>query len=103
MVNETREVLETSEVKQLLSTCVNIGVNCILDKLSEIVTALSIDVKQPSDDTSFLHPSNVDVYVAKLVPALNNLIFQDFWPVQLLAVEPLRIFGANIYESFSTL
>jgi hypothetical protein len=100
MMSETREVLESREVTQLLSTCVNVGVSCVLDKFSEIVSALATDTNQGED---FLHPNHVAVYVAKLIPALNNFIFQDVWPAQLLSVEPLRVFGANIYESFSTL
>lgn len=103
MISETREVLESSEVTRLLSTCVNTGVSCVLDKLSEIVAALSANENQAPDSAEFLHPNHIAVYVAKLIPALNNLIFQDVWPNQLLAVEPLRMFGANIYESFSTL
>ena len=102
MMSETREVLESLEVTKLLSSCVNIGVGCVLDKFSEIVTALHTDANQP-DSQDFHHPNNIAVHVAKLIPALNNFIFQDVWLTQLLAIEPLRIFGANIYESFSTL
>ncbi|EFX72227.1 hypothetical protein DAPPUDRAFT_59197 [Daphnia pulex] len=102
MMSETREVLESLEVSQLLSSCVNIGVVCVLDKFSEIVSALHTDTNQP-DSQDFLHPNHISVYVAKLIPALNNFIFQDVWLTQLLAIEPLRVFGANIYESFSTL
>ena len=103
MMSETREVLESLEVTRLLSACVNVGVSCVLDKFSEIVSALAADTNQAADGNDFLHPNHVSVYVAKLIPALNNFIFQDVWPAQLLSVEPLRAFGANIYESFSTL
>ncbi|KAK4009944.1 hypothetical protein OUZ56_019088 [Daphnia magna] len=105
MMTETREILQSVEVTHLLSTCVNIGVGCVLDKFSEIVSVLSADKSKSRspDSEDFHHPNHVSVYVAKLIPALNNFIFQDVWLTQLLAIEPLRMFGANIYESFSTL
>lgn len=103
MMTETREILQSLEVTQLLSACVNIGIGCVLDKFSELVTALAADSNRPADSQDFHHPNHVSVYVAKLIPALNNFIFQDVWLTQLLAIEPLRMFGANIYESFSTL
>lgn len=103
MMRETREILESSEVTGLLSTCTKIGISRVLDSLSEIIPTLSADANPAENSSEFKHPSHVAVYVAKIIPALNNLIFQDGWPIQLLTIEPLRLYGANIYESFSTL
>ena len=98
MLAEMREVFETREIRDLLSTCTKTGLTCVLDKLAESVAALT----EPQPESSFVHPNRVSVHLAKLVPVLNNFIFQDVWGVKLLTVEPLRVFGANIYESFST-
>lgn len=55
---------------------------------------------EPSGE-DFVHPNHVEVFVAKIIPVLNNFIFHDVWPMQLLTVEPLRAYGRNIYEAFS--
>lgn len=96
MLGEMREVFETREISELLGTCTKMGLTCVLDKLAESLSSLA----DPSPD--FVHPNRVSVHLAKLIPILNNFIFQDVWGLQLLTVEPLRTFGANIYESFSS-
>jgi len=97
MMSETREILDSSEVKELLTSSVKMGLTCILDKLAETMPLLT-------DKTSadFVHPNAIGVYVAKLIPVLNNFIYQDVWNDLLLRIDPLRTFGANIYESFSS-
>lgn len=100
MLTETREVLESKEVNDLLTICTKSGMVCVLDKLSENLSGLA--ETNESKKPEFVHPNQVAVYLAKLIPVLNNFIFQDAWTIQLLTIEPLRAFGANIYESFST-
>ena len=97
MMSETRDVLESREVSDLLSNCTSVGVSCVLDQLAEPITSMS----EKSSGEHFIHPNHAAVYVAKLIPILNNLIHSDAWLQQLLKIEPLRTFGANIYESFS--
>jgi hypothetical protein len=98
LMSETREVLESHEVSELISMCCKSGFSCILDKLTESVIALANKTNSTSD---FVHPNRVTFFVAKMVPVLNNSIFQGVWPMQLLNIDSLRVFGANIYESFS--
>ena len=97
MMSETREILESSEVRELLTTSVRVGLTCVLDKLADSMPVLSDE-----NNTEFVHPNSIGVYVAKLIPVLNNFIYQDVWNEQLLRFEPLRTYGANIYESFSS-
>ena len=98
LMSETRDVLASREVSELLSSCCGKArLTCVLDKLTESVTALA----EETNNSDFVHPNCLTVFVAKMVPVLNNFIYQDAWPVQLLAIEGLRLFGANIYESFS--
>lgn len=96
-MSETRDLLESREVSELLSGCNKSGLMCVLDKLTESVTAFT----EETNNSDFVHPNCLTFFVAKMVPVLNNFIFQDAWPVQLLTFEGLRVFAANIYESFS--
>ena len=97
LMSETREVLESHEVSELISVCCKTGLTCVLDKLSETVSVLADE----TSNSDFVHPNRVTVFVAKMIPVLNNFVFQEVWPVQLLNIDSLRVFGANIYESFS--
>jgi len=96
MLNETRGVLESREVRDLVSNCANVGVSCVLDKLAEVMISLAGE-----SDQEFVHPNRAKVYVAKLIPELNNFIHGDEWLQQLLKMDNLCTFGANVYESFS--
>ena len=98
MMSETREVLESREVSDLVSECVKMGLSCVLDKLAENVLFAVTD----STSEDFVHPNRVSVYVAKLIPVFDKFIYHDVWSELLLKTHPLNTFGANIYESFST-
>lgn len=98
LTSETREVLESQEVSELISMCCKSGFSCILDKFTESVIALA---DKTSSNSDFVHPNRLTFFVAKMIPVLNNSIFQEVWPMQLLNIDSLRVFGANIYESFS--
>lgn len=97
-MDETRELFESHEVSQLLSSCTKAGLTCVLDKLADSLAALADSSQSPG----FVHPNQQAIYLAKLIPVLNNFIFQDVLITQLLSLAPLRTFGANVYESFST-
>lgn len=92
--------MEMAEVRRLLSICYKLGVTCVLDKMTESLNAIAAESAESSAE-GFVHPNRVEVHVAKIIPVLNNFIFHDVWPTQLLTVEPLRFYGRNIYEAFS--
>jgi len=101
MMADTRDVLESREVADLVSNCASAGVSCVLDMLAESMHSLADPQPTDAPAANFVHPNRSAVFVAKLIPVLNNLIHSDAWLQQLLKMDSLRTFGANIYESFS--
>lgn len=98
---ETRDVLECRDFDQVLNSSIDLGINSLMDKLSECFGLLS-DAKG-----EFLNPHDFQAPLAKIIPNMHN-VFSQHQPTEpgalvhsLLQQESLNSFAANIYESFS--
>lgn len=111
-MRETADLLESEEVYNLASTCTNRGFSHLVDKLSEYYAPSSpnglTEVPAATTDLdTFLHPSQVQIPLAKLIPILNGLLsrntntFPESLTQQLIHDNKLKTLGANIYEVFS--
>ncbi|XP_022248860.1 peroxisomal biogenesis factor 3-like isoform X2 [Limulus polyphemus] len=99
---ETSDILESPDFVKVLSSCVDQGYGALLDKLSECY----FHINQSNKDR-FTNPYNVNVPLAKVIPVLKKVL-QDvpvedksLFTYQLLQLELLKSFSANIYEAFS--
>lgn len=58
------------------------------------------------DMTTFIHPNNLDMAMAKLIPIVNGLghsrgqNVSDPWVQQLVINDRIKMLGANVYEAF---
>lgn len=59
----------------------------------------------PSGSNTFVHPSDVKIHLAKLIPIINGLSSKhslpDLFIQQLITNDKLKTLGANVYEAFS--
>jgi len=131
MVAETVDLLESDEVMSLTSSCVSRGFSLLVDRLSDYYvpmvdrqaeslsagpSGLQSKTQVPNSGsgcsnglTNFVHPNNVAMPMAKLIPIVNGLVQHhtgcgggpDPWIQQLILDDKLKLLGANIYESFS--
>ncbi|UYV62251.1 PEX3 [Cordylochernes scorpioides] len=104
MVQETKDVLESPDFEKVVVCCMDRGMARILDMLSECYLYLHQD-SNPAN--SFSNPNNTAVALAKLLPTLRSCILRQnpadlgSYMHQLLQLETLNNFSANIYEAFS--
>jgi peroxin-3 len=131
MVSETVDLLESDEVINLTSSCVSQGFSLTVDRISEYYgpkadkTALNVKaepsglqnktqipnsgLRNTNGLSAFIHPNNVAMPMAKLIPIVNGLVQHqtvhgggpDLWIQQLILNDKLKILGANVYEAFS--
>jgi len=101
MVQDTTDLLNSDEVKILASSCISRGFVVLGDQLSEF---FGPSTSSSTDDT-FVHPSDVKIPLAKLIPIINGLVSRNSLPdllvQQLIANDKLKTMGANVYEAFS--
>lgn len=120
---ETSDLMESDEVASLMRSCVSQSFAAVVDKLAEQFSPVtSLDpVPGPSSEqeatawtaamngtvnkASFVHPSNVTLPLAKLIPVVNKLtevstLKKDLWVYQLIRNDLVKVFGANVYEAF---
>jgi peroxin-3 len=132
MVSETMDLLESDEVISLTSSCVSQGFSLMVDRISDYYglvpdrTALNMNAGpsgvqnktqilnnivecSSNSHTNFIHPNNVAMPMAKLIPIVNGLVQhltgheagRDPWIQQLILDDKLKLLGANVYEAFS--
>uniref|UniRef100_A0A4W5JN71 Peroxisomal biogenesis factor 3 n=1 Tax=Hucho hucho TaxID=62062 RepID=A0A4W5JN71_9TELE len=108
LLNETRDMLESPDFGTVLNTCLNRGFNRFLDNMAEFF--------QPppgaqGDSTPITTPdslSHVSLPVAKIIPIVNGQIHSicseipSHFVQDLLMIDQLKEFAANVYETFST-
>ncbi|KAK4872362.1 hypothetical protein RN001_014391 [Aquatica leii] len=100
MIQETADLLDSDEVKMLMSSCISRGFVLLGDQISEFYGP------SPSNSNSdFVHPSDVKIPLAKLIPIINGLVNKNSLPntliQQLIINDKVKTLGANIYEAFS--
>lgn len=77
------------------------------DQLAEYYTAdHKIEEIHPNTATNgFVHPSDIQIPLAKLIPIINGLFAKNALPDHLIQKfivnDKIKVLGANIYESFS--
>ncbi|KAF5287299.1 hypothetical protein FQR65_LT02172 [Abscondita terminalis] len=100
MIQETADLLDSDEVKMLMCSCISRGFVLLVDQISEFYSLNPTDSK-----TDFVHPSNVKIPLAKLIPIINGLVSKNSLPntltQQLINNDKLKTLGANVYEAFS--
>lgn len=105
ILNETRDVLNSADCQLVFKSMVDCGYT----QLSDCLAGFFANCDRPNGGGGFVNPHGIAVPLAKLIPALNNLIFSQCsvqsgqLPQVLLQLEPLKILAGNIYEAFSQL
>lgn len=90
-------------MKSLTNHCINRGFILLNDQISEFYVPNGVKGKESAGD-AFVHPSEVEIHLAKLIPVINGLFTKKLpngLVQQLLTNERLKTLGANIYECFS--
>lgn len=99
-IQDTIDLLHSDEVKNLTSSNISKGFVLLGDQISEFFVPTSTS----STDT-FVHPNDIRIALAKLIPIINGLLSKNSLPemlIQQLTVnEKLKVLGANVYEAFS--
>ncbi|XP_078505125.1 peroxisomal biogenesis factor 3 [Lissotriton helveticus] len=105
LINETRDMLESPDFSMVLNTCINRGFSRLLDNVAEFFRPTEQDFSQKSCVNSF---SSVGLPLAKIIPIVNGQIHTvcsetpSHFVQDLLMMEQVKDFAANVYEAFST-
>uniref|UniRef100_A0A674HGW6 Peroxisomal biogenesis factor 3 n=1 Tax=Taeniopygia guttata TaxID=59729 RepID=A0A674HGW6_TAEGU len=105
LLNETRDMLESPDFSTVLSTCLNRGFSRLLDNMAEFFRPTEKDLSQNSSVNSL---SSVSLPLAKIIPIINGQIHSvcsetpSHFVQDLLMMEQVKDFAANVYEAFST-
>lgn len=122
IISETSDLLESEEAASLMRSCISQSFAGVIDKLADQFAPLNSTEPAPgssrdevadawtsavngSAKSSFVHPSNVTMPLAKLIPIVNKMTElsptkKDLWMYQLVRNDLVKVFGANIYEAF---
>ncbi|KFO12179.1 Peroxisomal biogenesis factor 3, partial [Balearica regulorum gibbericeps] len=105
LLNETRDMLESPDFSTVLSTCLNRGFSRLLDNMAEFFRPTEQDLAQNGSVNSL---SSVSLPLAKIIPIINGQIHSvcsetpSHFVQDLLMMEQVKDFAANVYEAFST-
>ncbi|XP_066467361.1 peroxisomal biogenesis factor 3 [Tiliqua scincoides] len=105
LLNETRDMLESPDFNRVLSTCLNRGFSRLLDNVAEFFRPSEHDLCHSSSMNSL---SSVSLPLAKIIPIINGQIYSvcsetpSHFVQDLLMMEQVKDFAANVYEAFST-
>lgn len=105
-MSDTIDLLESEEVKSLAVHCLNRSFITLNDSISEYYTPFENKmVLEQQQQQQFIHPADIQIPMAKLIPIINGLISKDALPDQLIQLlimnTKVKTLGANIYECFS--
>lgn len=104
-IQDTADLLESDEVKSLATHCMNRGFSLLNDQIAEFYVPNGGKPKETAGGSTFIHPSDIEMPLAKLIPVINGL-FTKKLPYglvqQLLANDKIKTLGANVYECFSS-
>ncbi|KAE8602305.1 hypothetical protein XENTR_v10013940 [Xenopus tropicalis] len=102
LLNETRDMLESEDFKTVLNSCLSRGFGRLLDSTAEFFRPTDREMNQ--DNT--LH--SISLPLAKIIPIINGQIHSicsempNHFVQDLLLMEQVKNFAANVYEAFST-
>ncbi|XP_073672922.1 peroxisomal biogenesis factor 3 [Garra rufa] len=105
LLNETRDMLESPDFTTVLRTCLSRGFIRFLDNMSEFFRPPQGD-SNPSSTPNRL--SHVSLPLAKIIPIINGQIHSicseipSHFVQDLLLIDQVKEFAANVYETFST-
>ncbi|NXK86283.1 PEX3 factor, partial [Formicarius rufipectus] len=105
LLNETRDMLESPDFSTVLSTCLNRGFSRLLDNMAEFFRPTEKDLSQNGSVNSL---ASVSLPLAKIIPIINGQIHSicsetpSHFVQDLLMMEQVKDFAANVYEAFST-
>ncbi|XP_023696713.1 peroxisomal biogenesis factor 3 [Paramormyrops kingsleyae] len=104
LLNETRDVLESPDFKTVLDTCLSRGFSRFLDNMAEFFRPHQLDSMHAGTPDSLSH---IQLPLAKIIPIVNGQIHSicseipSHFVQDLLMVDQLKEFSANVYEAFS--
>ncbi|XP_052025526.1 peroxisomal biogenesis factor 3 [Apodemus sylvaticus] len=105
LLNETRDMLESPDFSTVLNTCLNRGFSRLLDNMAEFFRPTEQDLHHGNSINSL---SSVSLPLAKIIPIVNGQIHSvcsetpSHFVQDLLMMEQVKDFAANVYEAFST-
>lgn len=105
LLNETRDMLDSPDFSTVLNTCLNRGFSRLLDNLAEFFRPPPGDSAPSSAPDSL---SAVSLPLAKIIPIINGQIntvcseTPSHFVQDLLMIDQVKEFAANVYETFST-
>lgn len=105
LLNETRDMLESPDFSTVLNTCLNRGFSRLLDNMAEFFRPTEQDLHHRDSINSL---SSVSLPLAKIIPIVNGQIHSvcsetpSHFVQDLLMMEQVKDFAANVYEAFST-
>lgn len=111
IINETCDLLESDELRNVCSSNVSRSFSCLIDCISEYYTTTSNETSTSSESSGFINPNKVQVPMAKLIPIINGIILTPHSTSdgknfsfniihELVLNDQFKILGANIYEAF---
>lgn len=104
-MKDTGDLLDSDEVKSLMTHCLTRGFMVLSEQLSEYYTTNGVvENGLTSENTNFKNPFNIKKPMAKVLPIINGLYSKKSLPdqflQQLIVYEKLQVLSANVYESF---
>ncbi|XP_060609473.2 peroxisomal biogenesis factor 3 [Anolis sagrei] len=105
LLNETRDMLESPDFNRVLTSCLNRGFSRLLDNVAEFFKPTEQDICHSASMNSL---SSVSLPLAKIIPIINGQIHSicsetpSHFVQDLLMMEQVKNFAANVYEAFST-
>ncbi|XP_044144585.1 peroxisomal biogenesis factor 3 [Bufo gargarizans] len=105
LLNETRDMLESKDFGTVLNSCLNRGFGRLLDSIAEFFRPDEQGLNQTSSLNSL---SSISLPLAKIIPIVNGQIHSicsempSHFVQDLLLMEQVKDFAANVYEAFST-
>ncbi|KAM8946284.1 peroxisomal biogenesis factor 3 isoform 2-T2 [Pelodytes ibericus] len=102
LLNETWDMLESQDFSTVLNSCLSRGFGRLLDSIAEFFQPNEREVNQNSPVNS------INLPLAKIIPIINGQIhticseMPNHFVQDLLLMEQVKDFAANVYEAFST-
>ncbi|XP_042188668.1 peroxisomal biogenesis factor 3 [Callorhinchus milii] len=105
LLNETRDMLESCDFSTVLSSCLTRGFSRLLDNIAEFFRPTEHELTPNGKITSL---SSVSLPLAKIIPIINGQMHAtcsetpSHFVQDLLMMDQVKDFAANVYEAFST-
>uniref|UniRef100_A0A1B6J9X2 Peroxisomal biogenesis factor 3 n=1 Tax=Homalodisca liturata TaxID=320908 RepID=A0A1B6J9X2_9HEMI len=116
MISDTIDLLQSSEVMDLASSCISRGFSYVIDRLSEfflpeennIISEFPTTSDKSTSTVRFAHPNSLSKPFAKIIPLINGFgnpratsELPEQWISPFIYMDRVKMLGANVYESYS--